>query len=575
MSFVAALSLPPTPHGSPKKLANGNLKTDINSNRNVVSESNKMFPKDYQDKRKTDAIKNEVNSTNNLENTPCSLSVDNFETETQSDVPTSDEKTDLKSHANKQDTEFNKLEVPENIYFEEPPELPPDDMIEDDEDFASFSQSLELDKNKDISVPFVVNQEVLTHLQDTTEPDKSDVQSVPISDAVSVIENNSGTTKPNIKFEIITDPTTTDCVSESELSSVKYSVEKLNLNDDCEESVGKSENISLNINNESCEKIEEGDEKTLLYHENTDACKDNQNFTIAEDDFDDFTSFTPINNQEMITSNIPESLHDITNEVFDDFKSSHAEIDDDFSEFKSSIVISDILEETSSNESENTSELQIDANFDDFMMADEDFDNFRTSVINPTFEETFPESSLNSNIKIETRVDIFGAPYEVALIRDENKTDLDDDDFGDFDDFQTHSSARRKEFEQPHQVVGDFGAFVQNFPLDLKGNTEKIEDVVVGMFPKQENVVVDGCKLDFLEGNFIFEQMQDITETNAVSFVWSKSSSQKALLKALNIDTRNIVCVLLLLLCVLLISFRCCSCMEAVGICRCRNSPLI
>lgn len=725
--FIVALSLPPTPHESPKKLANGGLKTDINSNRNIVSESNKMFPKDYQDKRKTDAIKNEVNSTNNVENTPSSLSVDNIKTETQFDVPTSEEKPDLKAHTNKQDTELNKLEVPEDIYFEEPPELPPDDINDDDDDFASFSQSLELDENQDISVPFVVNQEVLKNQQDTCEPLKSEVQSDYIGDLSSVIKDDFGSFE-KLKFEqfetktelqidehkIVTDnfshlnsPFVSNSVVKSNSDSYQETVTsatrseksqtyidiyssgnenknlcnldgfKSSIEVNCQEILNDSKNTNepkINTNKEAFDAenksftISDDDFHDEIFtindscqetfsNESKSACKpqiitnidnlDAQNkiSNITNEDFHDFKSSSNITTFEescrktssiVIESAIETNLNDfgtqnedinIMYNDFDEFKSSaiktlnsdeglikktknigvkthqvdlnigvceaqnedYVTADDDFDEFKSSFVISDSCHETFLNEPENIPKTQIDADFDDFINSDEDFDDFKSSsVINATFEGSCHEMSTNVNkTHIETRVDIFGAPYEVvtvagedfnelksfALIQCENTNDLDfqaktaehetgvvNVDFGEYDDFQTHSSAKTKESDASEIISNqfeNFGSFVQNVPVDLKGETEKIEDIVVCMFPKMKGVIGDSCSLDFLKGNFIFEQMQDITETNAVSFVWSKSSSQKTLLKALNIDTRNIVSFFVVLLFIFLLKQVC------------------
>lgn len=91
-----------------------------------------------------------------------------------------------------------------------------------------------------------------------------------------------------------------------------------------------------------------------------------------------------------------------------------------------------------------------------------------------------------------------------------------DEEFGDFNDYSVQSSCS----------------------VDLPSN---LDDTVKVMFPTLENITEEFIDEDFTSANVIFVQLKDITDTHALSYQWSKSSSQGCLLHALNIDTRNIL----------------------------------
>ncbi|KAB0804008.1 hypothetical protein PPYR_00978 [Photinus pyralis] len=91
-----------------------------------------------------------------------------------------------------------------------------------------------------------------------------------------------------------------------------------------------------------------------------------------------------------------------------------------------------------------------------------------------------------------------------------------DEEFGDFNDYSVQSSCS----------------------VDWPSN---LDDTVKVMFPTLENITEEFVDEDITSANVIFVQLKDITDTPALSYQWSKSSSQSCLLQALNIDTRNIL----------------------------------
>ncbi|XP_015124533.1 uncharacterized protein LOC107046436 [Diachasma alloeum] len=146
-----------------------------------------------------------------------------------------------------------------------------------------------------------------------------------------------------------------------------------------------------------------------------------------------------------------------------------------------------------------------------------------------------------------------------------------DDNFGDFADFSSESVAQGqsdwgKDAQGTGLVAGDdggdgddeFGDFGScpapveenhvSFDLresicriDNKNVANKIEDIILNMFPTvPEPRPVDVATLIAGE-DVIWSSLKNIEETNALSYQWSNSASNNALLGALGIDSRNIL----------------------------------
>ncbi|KAJ8924099.1 hypothetical protein NQ315_006881 [Exocentrus adspersus] len=128
-----------------------------------------------------------------------------------------------------------------------------------------------------------------------------------------------------------------------------------------------------------------------------------------------------------------------------------------------------------------------------------------------------------------------------------------DDDFDDFCEFTSTNleDMHQEEMQASSTTSGDdFGNFA-NFSqaveeptfllLNDKEALEKCASVLKEIFPSLDNVEEDFEFIDTESNDFIFNELKDITETNALTYQWSKSASQNTLLKALSIDARNIL----------------------------------
>ncbi|XP_060528176.1 uncharacterized protein LOC132703111 isoform X2 [Cylas formicarius] len=101
-----------------------------------------------------------------------------------------------------------------------------------------------------------------------------------------------------------------------------------------------------------------------------------------------------------------------------------------------------------------------------------------------------------------------------------------DDEFADF-----KSSNSLKSIEQEGFL----------WTVDTSNVLQKTEILLKEVFAYNKPDVEDYRCVDLESKDVIFNQLKDITDTNAMTYHWSKSTSQNLLLKALNIDTRNIL----------------------------------
>ncbi|CAH1279655.1 unnamed protein product [Diabrotica balteata] len=137
-----------------------------------------------------------------------------------------------------------------------------------------------------------------------------------------------------------------------------------------------------------------------------------------------------------------------------------------------------------------------------------------------------------------------------------SKDVVDDDDFDDFASFSTTTDPQGLDPNISDDAFGDFGNFTsstsdpkpdnqsleETFPvLDVKEVFKKTEEVVKEIFVLPEETQEDFIYFELGKDDFVFKQIQDITDSPALTYHWSKSTSQKYLLKSLNIDARNIL----------------------------------
>nr|CAI5818517.1 unnamed protein product [Callosobruchus analis] len=204
---------------------------------------------------------------------------------------------------------------------------------------------------------------------------------------------------------------------------------------------------------------------------------------------------------------------------------------------------------------ENNDAVRFDYNFKDTAV-----DTDVTSVVK--FEESVDSACRNQKLSEETQVDDddFG-DFEAA---NPNSTDKTDDEFGDFANFASYETGPITEIAASlsNQADDDFGDFASSLDpqsscgesagfsedpcityleLNEKEAYQKAKEIIKDMVPDPEAISEEVEVKQLGDSDFVFHKLKDVTETPALNYQWSKSSSQKALLKALNIDARNIL----------------------------------
>lgn len=122
-----------------------------------------------------------------------------------------------------------------------------------------------------------------------------------------------------------------------------------------------------------------------------------------------------------------------------------------------------------------------------------------------------------------------------------------DDDFGDFASSEPPRAAEQLGLEDDNNFA-DFESLGTLASAALTCDVDEIRRTIAELFPSDSDLPLSlaedsGVVLPPLR---LLEPMSDVTETMAVRYSWSKSRGQGALLRALNIDTRNIVSLLLI-----------------------------
>ncbi|XP_056630006.1 aftiphilin isoform X1 [Diorhabda sublineata] len=190
------------------------------------------------------------------------------------------------------------------------------------------------------------------------------------------------------------------------------------------------------------------------------------------------------------------------------------------------------------------------ANFATFSATDEEEPSKESSMPSkPTEDLTIsstygnfaelPTQSIISNTLSKTeKDDDFEdfATFPVKIDPDPPNPNMSDDEFGEFGDFTSST------FDSQNQPTP--GTSTQKTEYTLLNKKEaliKAQEVIKDMFNPIEEVLDDFQQFDLIKDDFIFNQIQDITNTPALNYHWSKSTSQKLLLKSLNIDSRNIL----------------------------------
>lgn len=113
----------------------------------------------------------------------------------------------------------------------------------------------------------------------------------------------------------------------------------------------------------------------------------------------------------------------------------------------------------------------------------------------------------------------------------------DEDEFGDFGNYTQSSS------NDPLALANVQTAVNSTSAINTDQVLENIDNILLEMFPSCGSNYDNFVLSDISETDLVFKNIKDVTETNALTYQWSNSVSQDHLLKALNIDTRNIVSI--------------------------------
>ncbi|XP_044265594.1 uncharacterized protein LOC123011934 [Tribolium madens] len=266
------------------------------------------------------------------------------------------------------------------------------------------------------------------------------------------------------------------------------------------------------------------------------------------------------------------------------------EVNKDFQDRRKSLSEEDAHAEIKVNSSEQFDEVNgFEVDFSDQNIEENDFTNPQSALPNETqvenevnnhsneenlfeaFSENTNDTSESNEIKSDDNFseeindkgenDLSESSVSLKISETEQKST--EDDFGDFENhFSNDKEALDDDFddfvEPPQQGTGndedfgdfessEFGDFSHNcekpafLEIDVKNAFEKCEAILKEIFPNVEQESDDYMTADYTTENRIFDELKDVTETNALIYQWSKSNSQKMFLKSLNIDTRNIL----------------------------------
>ncbi|XP_076397374.1 aftiphilin isoform X2 [Megachile rotundata] len=112
--------------------------------------------------------------------------------------------------------------------------------------------------------------------------------------------------------------------------------------------------------------------------------------------------------------------------------------------------------------------------------------------------------------------------------------DNDDDDFGDFNDFESA-------LEPPAVEQQQFNLKESICRIENKNAANKIEDIITTMFSLDVNQCEIQVETLIDETDKVWKSVKNVEETNALTYQWANSTSNKMLLNSLGIDSRNIL----------------------------------
>lgn len=378
-----------------------------------------------------------------------------------------------------------------DVYYEEPPELP--DVIEDKcNDFGDFECNtipvLEDEIDEDVDDIFVIEAEdqLVESLPSLTEFGNSRTDNI-----------NKELTVENGKF--------------ANFSNSCDNTESAFGHLDSEIDVGNFSSLEVTSNNtENSNCIDFDNHKNDCNVVSTDIKSEN----LKEDI--DFGSFSIDSKPECI------NIETIANEEsFSDFPSTDFK-SKQFNNLREDVCSDDDFGDFASTELQNHKNIDETVANDDFCnFASTDFKSENVKGPPETDEDHFGDFASTDNLgDNENNFGKFNTENLWETVQQSTQNE-DDDEFGDFDDFTTASTA----------------AVILMNSDDVYTKSKSILEL---MFQPLDIVTDDFNCCDF-KLNSIFNEIKDVTDTNALTYQWAKSSTQKGLLKALKIDTRNIL----------------------------------
>lgn len=248
------------------------------------------------------------------------------------------------------------------------------------------------------------------------------------------------------------------------------------------------------------------------------------------DDFDDFDDFVSATEPTEINAENVDALSTMNK----------LSLDDNFSNFQEAIPVNNsIVIDKVQNldvQSINSDSISIEHSFyenkDDEPNVDTDsfeFEDFQ-SVTMPS--ETKPLSDIN-----KSSVDELNNKCEETNVDSNNDFG---EDFGDFNSFATESSSVENQSAMLEM-------FKENFKLyenkDFDALHKKLLETMTMIFPAIDEKHSDHDNSSNVKIE-LSDSLKDMEETNATKFKWKNSNSFNKTLKALNIDSRNIVSIL-------------------------------
>ncbi|XP_045460753.1 uncharacterized protein LOC123671111 [Harmonia axyridis] len=144
-------------------------------------------------------------------------------------------------------------------------------------------------------------------------------------------------------------------------------------------------------------------------------------------------------------------------------------------------------------------------------------------------DEDFPEFESHQKYISTSSVICNRTEENPEFSEKENSEEIDE-----FDDFTSYSA-------QNTEIKGDSLDKVLKICETPEEALNETQNVLKKIFLMDECSTADYSKYDYTMNNSVFENLKDITESNALTYQWGKSVAQKNILKTLNIDIRNIL----------------------------------